>query len=88
MSADNLSVRLGRNLRVIRSHQGLSQESLAQTCDLHRTYIGAIERGERNITLQTLQKLASALSVDPIDLLQEPEHWSPQTWKMGNESPS
>lgn len=48
---------------------GLSQEELAYKCELHRTYIGAIERGERNITLSSLELIASALNVDIPTLL-------------------
>lgn len=40
-------------------------------CGLHRTYIGAIERGERNVTLHTLSKIASGLEIDPLELLRE-----------------
>lgn len=57
------------NLRRFRKELGISQEELAEKCGLHRTYIGAIERSERNITLQTLEKLAESLGVSPHDLL-------------------
>lgn len=57
------------NLRKLRQEIGISQEELAEKCGLHRTYIGAIERSERNITLQTLEKLAVSLGVSPLDLL-------------------
>ena len=56
-------------LRHRREMMGISQESLAQLCGLHRTYIGAIERGERNITLATLLKLAEALACELSDLI-------------------
>ncbi|MEA5620867.1 helix-turn-helix transcriptional regulator [Cronbergia sp. UHCC 0137] len=59
------------NLRRLRKKIGISQEDLAGKCGLHRTYIGAIERSERNITLQTLEKLAESLGVSPQDLLEE-----------------
>lgn len=59
------------NLRRLRKKLGISQESLAEKCGLHRTYIGAIERSERNITLQTLEKLAESLGVSPQDLLKD-----------------
>jgi transcriptional regulator with XRE-family HTH domain len=57
-------------IRSLRMAQRLSQEALADLCHLHRTYIGAVERGERNITLRTLQCIAEALGVGPADLLQ------------------
>lgn len=57
------------NLRKLRQEIGISQEELAEKCGLHRTYIGSIERSERNITLQTLEKLAVNLGVSPLDLL-------------------
>lgn len=85
MSAENLNARLGRNLRSARAANSLSQEALARSCGLHRTYIGAVERGERNVTLQTVQKIASALGIDAIDLLQEPEHWSATNLQQVNE---
>jgi len=70
MSKD-LNLRLARNLRRLRSQRGLSQEMAAERCGLHRTYIGAIERGERNVTLTTLQEIAAGLRVDPQSLLSE-----------------
>ena len=70
MTAD-LGAKLARNLRCFRLMQGLSQEELASRCGLHRTYVGAVERGERNVTLRTVEKLALALEVDPLELLQE-----------------
>lgn len=72
MEASDLNLRFSKNLRRIREAVGLSQEELGARCDLHRTYIGSIERGERNITLQTVTKIAMALGVNPLDLLQEP----------------
>jgi len=49
---------------------GLSQEELADICGYHRTYIGSVERSERNITLSTLDSLSNALNVSPSDLLE------------------
>ena len=59
------------SIRQLREDQGWSQEELAYQCGLHRTYVGAIERCERNITLTTLARLADALSVDAADLLRK-----------------
>jgi transcriptional regulator with XRE-family HTH domain len=69
--SNDLNLRLARNLRRLRHERALSQEDAAEKCGLHRTYIGAIERGERNVTLGTLQAVASAFRVDPPVLLAE-----------------
>ena len=60
---------LAQNLRRLRLARGWSQEELAERCGLHRTYVGAIERGERNITLETLNDLAVALDLLPAALI-------------------
>jgi transcriptional regulator with XRE-family HTH domain len=60
---------LAANLRTYRKAKNLSQEELAATCELHRTYIGSVERGERNVTLSTLEVLAKALGVSVVELL-------------------
>jgi transcriptional regulator with XRE-family HTH domain len=57
------------NVRNFRHTKNLSQEELADHCGLHRTYIGSVERGERNVTLSTIETLASALDVSVLDLL-------------------
>ena len=59
------------SLRRIRKKRGLSQEELGLKADLHRTYIGALERAEENMTLRTLDKLAKALSVQPADFFRK-----------------
>ncbi len=59
------------NVKKRRLHMGLSQEEFADLCGYHRTYIGSIERSERNITVSTLEALAKALKVDAADLLRE-----------------
>ena len=65
---------LSANLRHIRQQQGWSQEALAEHCGLHRTYIGAVERGERNISLDNLDRLAGALGVTLCSLLESNSH--------------
>ena len=59
----------GRTVRQLRRALGLSQEALADRAEIHRTYIGGIERGERNPTLTTIARLADALRVPPARLL-------------------
>ena len=57
---------LANNVRAYRRKHGLSQEALADVCELHRTYVGAIERGERNVTLSTMEVLAKSLSASSV----------------------
>ena len=56
-------ITFGRTIRELRQKKGLSQESLAERSNLHRTYVGAIERGERNVSLLNIVALAHALEV-------------------------
>ena len=60
---------LAENIRNYRCRKNLSQEKLAEVCGLHRTFIGSIERAERNVTLSTLEVLATAFNVQVPDLL-------------------
>lgn len=60
---ENERTRLGRRVRFLRLKAGLSQEDLADACGLDRTYVGGIERGERNPSLKNILKLASTLNV-------------------------
>lgn len=60
---------LAENVRFIRNNLGLSQERLAYESGLHRTYIGSIERGERNVSVDNIEKIARALKVQASDLL-------------------
>jgi transcriptional regulator with XRE-family HTH domain len=58
----------GRRVRILRERKGLSQERLAELADLHRNYVGGIERGERNVGLRNILRLAKALGVSPTAL--------------------
>ncbi len=64
-----LQRRVGENLRAHRKSEGLSQEAFAEVLEVHRTYMGAVERGQRNLTLQSLERIAAKIGVDPVDLL-------------------
>jgi transcriptional regulator with XRE-family HTH domain len=67
----DLQRRLGRNLRRLRTERALSQEEFAEVLRIHRTYVGGLERGERNPSLQVVERLAQELRVDPVELLRE-----------------
>lgn len=60
--------KFGEKVRLERLKQGLSQEELATKAGVHRTYIGMIERAEKNITLENIKKIAGALSIKISDL--------------------
>lgn len=64
-----LQKNVGENLKAHRKERGLSQEAFAQVLGVHRTYMGGLERGERNLTLKALERIASKIGVDPLDLL-------------------
>lgn len=64
MEKENILQVFGNNVREIRRLKGISQEELAYRADLHRTYIGMIERAEKNITLINIEKIAKALEVE------------------------
>lgn len=55
---------VGRRVRRIRTERGISQEELARAVGVHRTYLGGVERGERNLTLRSVERLADRLGVD------------------------
>jgi transcriptional regulator with XRE-family HTH domain len=63
-------VLFGKRVRALRLERGLSQEKLAELADLHRNYVGGVERGERNIALLNIVGLARALRIKPAKLLE------------------
>ena len=63
--------KVGLNIRKARKEKGLSQESLALSSDLDRSYVGGVERGERNISVVNLKKIADALKVTVSELLKD-----------------
>lgn len=60
---------VGRNLRAFRQARGLSQEKFADVLGYHRTYMGGLERGERNLTLKAVERIAERIGVGPLELL-------------------
>lgn len=66
---DSVLARFGNRVRGLRKKKGLSQEGLALESGLDRSYVGGVERGERNISLENIEKLAKALGVHPSELL-------------------
>ena len=58
-------------MRALRQERGLSQEALAELAGIHRTYVGSVERGERNIALDNIWALADALGVSPAELFDD-----------------
>lgn len=65
---ENVRVRFGKALRQRRNKLGVSQEAFADMCELDRTYIGGIERGERNVALVNIEKLAKTLRISISEL--------------------
>ena len=75
MSNAEISIQkqFGKRVRDLRLERGYSQEAFAFECGLHRTYIGCIERGEKNVTIVNIEKIAKALKVEIIDLFVTPK---------------
>ena len=79
----DLQLVLGTNLRARRLAKNLSQEALGEAIGVHRTYIGALERGEKNPSLRSLERLAARLGVEPLSLLQMPDPNEPPRLRRG-----
>ena len=71
MTKNSIQLRyiFANNVRKLRKEKNLSQESLADICGLHRTYIGSVERSERNVSIDNMEKIAIALKIDIKELL-------------------
>jgi transcriptional regulator with XRE-family HTH domain len=67
--SQSVQKKFGATVRRLRTEKGLSQEAFAASVGIHRTYIGGIERGERNPTLTMIERIARALDVDPGSLV-------------------
>ena len=67
MAVGDLQKTVGRNLRAYRLERGLSQEAFADVLGVHRTYMGGVERGERNLTLKNVEKMAEKLEVEMLE---------------------
>jgi transcriptional regulator with XRE-family HTH domain len=70
MGSENILEIFGRNVQRYRKEKGISQEKLAEIAGVHRTYVGMIERAEKNITLRNIEKIANALELNIKDLLE------------------
>lgn len=64
-----MQLTFGRNLRAYRQTRGLTQEAFADLLGVHRTYMGGVERGERNLTLRTIERIAQQIEAEPLALL-------------------
>ena len=69
LKKDGLNKLFGSSIRKLRIEKGWSQDELAHRASLHRTYVGGVERSERNVTLETVERLSDALGVTPWKLL-------------------
>jgi transcriptional regulator with XRE-family HTH domain len=83
----DLQREFGRNLRRLREQRGLSQEAFADALAVHRTFVGGVERGERNLTLQTIERLSARVDADPLVLLGAPSSGSSLRAAAGGADP-
>ena len=71
---DDILKRFGLTIKRLREKKGISQEKLGEISNLHRTYIGMIERAEKNVTLKSIEKLAKALEMEISEIFVEMEN--------------
>ncbi|MCA9117630.1 MAG: helix-turn-helix transcriptional regulator [Planctomycetaceae bacterium] len=71
--SDDIRIRFGRRLRQLRTAAGVSQEKLGELSGLHRAFVSMVERGERNVTIATVEKLARGLKCRMADLMPDAE---------------
>ncbi len=69
---EDLRIKFGKRIRELRKDRKLTQEELGEKTDLHNTYIGAIERGERNLSLESIEKLSKGLNIEISELFTFP----------------
>ena len=70
MADSDILQRFGERVRELRAEAGYSQEAFAEECDLDRTYMGGVERGERNLGLRNVEKIAEALDISIAELME------------------
>ena len=68
MATESIQIKFGNRVKSLRIKAGISQEELAFRAGLHRTYLGSIERGERNISLKNIARIAKALDIKLVEL--------------------
>ncbi len=78
MKKGSVLVQFGERVRSLRKSEGLSQEKLGEIAGIHYTYIGGVERGERNVSLKNIEKIAKGLGVDITELFSFPQRLSPR----------
>lgn len=66
---NDINIKFGKRVIELRKTKGITQEELAYRCDIQRSYMGVIERGEKSITLNTIEKIATGLEISIIELM-------------------
>lgn len=66
---NEINIKFGKRVIELRKTKGITQEELAYRCDIQRSYMGVIERGEKSVTLNTIEKIAAGLDVSIIELM-------------------